>query len=189
MRCGCSTLAAVQAGLSVDAERAVALVLNDAAGQVHRDRVAWSRAGPPFVESILGDEQMVLVRDRRAYTARPRIAWGTRSEGGAAALCRPRGPLRFLREENLRATSVYRGGGRVPLKAGRRGSGREMLPGGVTRPHQTGEFQAAVRGREATPGCPRVRLGDALRRDTGASPDVYGRVPAPPACRARPWRK
>jgi methylmalonyl-CoA mutase len=169
-------LAAVRAGLSGDAERAVAAVLNDAAGQVTEDSAALVQGWPAVVESYSGDEQIVRVRDRELRT---RLARESLSGNAIRRVALPRYTdhgdlLRFLREENLPGYFPFTSGV-FPFK--RDGEDPARMFAGEGDPFRTNRrFKLLSAGGEAT------RLSTAFDsvtlygRDPGDSPDVYGKV-------------
>jgi methylmalonyl-CoA mutase len=169
-------LAAVRAGLSCDAEQAVAAVLNDAAGQVTEDSVALVQGWPAVVESYSGDEQIVRVRERDLRT---RLARESLSGNAIRRVALPRYTdhgdlLRFLREENLPGYFPFTAGV-FPFK--RDGEDPARMFAGEGDPFRTNRrFKLLSAGSEAT------RLSTAFDsvtlygRDPGDSPDVYGKV-------------
>ena len=169
-------LAAVRAELSADAERAVAAVLDDAAGQVTGDSAALIQGWPAVVESYSGDEQMVRVRDRELRT---RLARQSLSGNAIPRVALPRFTdhgdlLRFLREENLPGYFPFTAGV-FPFK--REGEDPARMFAGEGDPFRTNRrFKLLAEGSEAT------RLSTAFDsvtlygRDPGDSPDVYGKV-------------
>jgi isobutyryl-CoA mutase len=169
-------LAAVRAELSGDAERAVAAVLDDAAGQVTGDSTALIQGWPVVVEWYAGDEQIFRVRDRKVPTrltrqslsgnAIPRVALPRYADHGDL--------LRFLRQENLPGYFPFTAGV-FPFK--REGEEPARMFAGEGDPFRTNRrFKLLAEGSEAT------RLSTAFDsvtlygRDPGESPDVYGKV-------------
>jgi isobutyryl-CoA mutase len=169
-------LAAVRAGLSGDAERAVAAVLDNAAGQVTGDSAALIHGWPAVVESYSGNEQAVRVRDRELRT---RLARESLSGNAIPRVALPRFTdhgelLRFLREENLPGYFPFTAGV-FPFK--REGEDPARMFAGEGDPFRTNRrFKLLAEGSEAT------RLSTAFDsvtlygRDPGDSPDVYGKV-------------
>jgi methylmalonyl-CoA mutase len=169
-------LAAVRAELSGDAERAVAAVLDDAVGQVTGDSATLIQGWPAIVESYVGDEQKVRVRDRELRT---RLAGKSLSGNAIPRVALPRYAdhgdlLRFLRQENLPGYFPFTAGV-FPFK--REGEDPARMFAGEGDPFRTNRrFKLLAEGSEAT------RLSTAFDsvtlygRDPGESPDVYGKV-------------
>jgi methylmalonyl-CoA mutase len=169
-------LAAVQAELSGDPERAVASVLAQATAEVAQDNAALLKHWPAVVQAYSGDEQVVRVRDKELRTRLtreslsgstiPRVALPRYADHGEL--------LRFLREENLP--------GYFPFTAGvfafkREGEDPARMFAGEGDPFRTNRrFKLLSEGSAAT------RLSTAFDsvtlygRDPGESPDVYGKV-------------
>jgi len=171
-------LAAVRAELveDIDAERAVASLLDQAAREVGADSAALVAGWPAVVEAYSGSEQVVRIRDRELRTPLtreslsgitiPRVALPRYADHGDL--------LRFLREENLPGHFPFTAGV-FPFK--REGEDPARMFAGEGDPFRTNRrFKLLSAGSDAT------RLSTAFDsvtlygRDPGESPDVYGKV-------------
>ena len=169
-------LAAVQAELSDDPERAVASLLDEARRQVGEDAAALIEGWPSVVELYSGGEQVVRVRDRELRT---RLARESLSGNAIPRVALPRYAdhgelLRFLRGENLPGSFPFTAGV-FPFK--REGEDPARMFAGEGDPFRTNRrFKLVSAGSQAT------RLSTAFDsvtlygRDPGESPDVYGKV-------------
>jgi len=158
------------------AERVLAALLTQAAGQVAEDSAALIKAWPGVVAAYSGDEQVVLVRDRELRT---RLTRESLSGNKISRVALPRFTdhgelLRFLREENLPGYFPFTAGV-FPFK--REGEDPARMFAGEGDPFRTNRrFKLVSQGSQAT------RLSTAFDsvtlygRDPGESPDVYGKV-------------
>ena len=158
------------------AAQAVGSLLERAARAVTGDSATLIADWPTMVESYSGDEQVVRVRDRELRTkltretlsgnAIPRVALPRFTDHGEL--------LRFLREENLPGYFPFTAGV-FPFK--REGEDPARMFAGEGDPFRTNRrFKLVSAGSAAT------RLSTAFDsvtlygRDSGESPDVYGKV-------------
>src|ERR1700722_8933599 len=156
-------LAAVQAELSqdIDAERAVARVLDQAQRDVGADSADLVASWPAVVDAYSGP-----TRESLSGTAIPKVALPRYADHGDL--------LRFLREENLPGSFPFTAGV-FPFK--REGEDPARMFAGEGDPFRTNR-----RFKLLSAGNPATRLSTAFDsvtlygRDPGESPDVYGKV-------------